>query len=52
MVNTSVTFLGNQLLIVDLDTGYAINFLVGGPNDLNLLPKVETEFVAMLRLRI
>lgn len=49
--NASIAFLGNQLIVRDLDTGFNQSFFVEDSEDrLNPAPKIETETVVSLRL--
>ena len=49
--NAQVTFLGNQLLVRNLDTDYSMNFFVKeGPESENAFPKLEPQRISSLRI--
>lgn len=52
IANVAVTYLGDQLLIRDLDSDYSISFLIDQVGVKNLVPKIDTERVGALRVRM
>ncbi len=52
IANANITFLGDQLLVRDLDSDFAISFWAPTTDEaVNPLPKVNTELVPSLRIR-
>lgn len=52
IANTNIAFLGEQLLVRDLDSDFAISFWTPiSDTAVNRLPKVNTEHVPSLRIR-